>query len=65
MRGVTARSTTTPRPGAIDASAPAGRRGTLVPTLVLIMLAIMIVRDIVARRWTGTSAPPDVTARSR
>jgi hypothetical protein len=37
------------------------RRSTLVPTLVLIMLAIMIVRDIVIRRWTGPpGAPPNV-----
>jgi hypothetical protein len=37
------------------------RRSTLVPRLVLIMLAIMIVRDIVIRRWTGSpAAPPDV-----
>jgi hypothetical protein len=56
MRGLTGRA---PRDGTIQ------RRGTLVPTLVLLLLAIMIVRDIVVRRWTGTpTAPPDVT-RSR
>jgi hypothetical protein len=53
MRGMSDRA---PRNGTIQ------RRPTLVPTLVLILLAIMIVRDIVVRRWTGTpSAPPDVT----
>jgi hypothetical protein len=53
MRGLTARP---PQNGTIQ------RGGTLVPTLVLLLLAIMIVRDIVVRRWTGTpTAPPDVT----
>ena len=52
MRGLTPRA---------SRDAPHQRRGTLVPTLVLIMLAIMIVRDIVIRRWTGTPAPPEVT----
>jgi hypothetical protein len=53
MRGLTAR---TPPRGVIQ------RRRTLVPTLVLIMLAVMIVRDIVVRRWTGTpAARSDVT----
>ena len=56
MRGLTPRASW---------DAPLQRRGTLVPTLVLIMLAIMIIRDIVIRRWTGAAAPPDVTSRSR
>ncbi|MGJ4966485.1 hypothetical protein [Bradyrhizobium oligotrophicum] len=51
MRGVTAR----------DRLAPAKRR-TLLPTLVLILLGIMIVRDIVVRRWNSAPpAGPDVT----
>jgi hypothetical protein len=33
--------------------------------LVLIMLAIMIVRDLVVRRWGGTPSRQDVTTRSR
>ena len=50
MRGVTAR----------DGHAP--RRRTLLPTLLLILLGIMIVRDIVVRRWSGAPpAGPDVT----
>jgi hypothetical protein len=50
MRGVTAR----------DGHAP--RRRTLLPTLVLILLGIMIVRDIVVRRWSSAPpAGPDVT----
>ncbi len=47
----------------VTAAAPAApRRRTWLPTLLLILLAIMIVRDIVVRRWTGSpSAGPDVT----
>jgi len=56
MCGLTVRA---PRNGIVE------RRRTLVPSLVLILLAIMIVRDIVVRRWTGTAAPPDVSTRSR
>jgi hypothetical protein len=63
MRRLTPRHTTVTPAGAIN-PAPAERRGSLVASLVLVMLAIMIVRDIVVRRWTGTLAPPDVT-RSR
>ncbi|MGJ4948934.1 hypothetical protein [Bradyrhizobium sp. HKCCYLS20291] len=50
MRGVSARAAAEPR------------RRTWLPTLVLILLGIMIVRDIVIRRWN--SPPPggsDVT----
>ncbi|WP_316189288.1 hypothetical protein [Bradyrhizobium sp. SZCCHNS1054] len=61
MRGVTARTAKAQQPGAALA-VPARRRGTLVASLVLLLLAIMIVRDIVVRRWTGSpAAPPDVT----
>ena len=36
-----------------------------VTTLLLIMLAVMIVRDILVRRWgSAPSAPPNVTHRS-
>jgi hypothetical protein len=38
----------------------------LVTTLLMIALAVLIVRDIVARRFSGTAPPaPDVTDRSR
>jgi hypothetical protein len=37
----------------------------IVPTILLIMLSVMIVRDILVRRWGSTPpAPPDVTQRS-
>ena len=50
MRGVAAR----------DGRAP--RRRTMLPTIVLILLGIMIVRDIVVRRWSSSPpAGPDVT----
>jgi hypothetical protein len=64
MRGLTPHTRTTPTAGASDA-APARRHGTLIATLVLIMLAIMIVRDLVVRRWGGTPSRQDVTTRSR
>jgi hypothetical protein len=39
---------------------------SLVTTLLMIALAVLIVRDIVARRFSGTAPPaPDVTERSR
>jgi len=42
------------------------RARSLVTTLLMIGLAIMIVRDIVARRFGSIAAPaPDVTERSR
>jgi hypothetical protein len=42
------------------------RARSLVTTLVMIGLAIMIVRDIVARRFGAMAAhTPDVTQRSR
>jgi hypothetical protein len=38
---------------------------SLVTTLLMIALAVLIVRDIVARRLSGTARAPDVTERSR
>jgi hypothetical protein len=42
------------------------RLRSAVTTVLLIMLSVMIVRDILVRRW-GSAAPahPDVTQRSR
>lgn len=47
-----------------DAAPP--RLRSIVTTILLIMLSVMIVRDILVRRW-GSVAParPDVTQRSR
>jgi hypothetical protein len=47
----------------VMAGAPAApRRRTLLPTILLILLGIMIVRDIVVRRWSSAPpAGPDVT----
>ena len=42
-----------------------GRRRSVILTLVLIMLAIMIVRDLLVRRWSSAGAGGhDVTQRS-
>ena len=40
---------------------------SLITTLLMVGLAILIVRDIVARRWSSAPPPPalDVTERSR
>ena len=52
-------------------SPPRARRAqnlsrSLVTTLLMIALAVLIVRDLVARRFGGTALPaPDVTERSR
>ena len=38
----------------------------LITTIVLVMISIMIVRDILVRRWsTAPPSPSDVTERSR
>jgi hypothetical protein len=52
-----------------QASGPEARRGpqrrTLVTSLLLILLAVLIVRDILVRRWSAERAPPSgVTRRS-
>jgi hypothetical protein len=51
-----------PAPG--DAARPRFR--SLITTVLMVMLAVMIVRDIFARRWGGPTTPAsDVTQRSR
>ena len=44
----------------------ANPRGRTITTILVIMIAVMIVRDIFVRRW-GPATPPaaDVTQRSR
>ena len=42
------------------------RGRSVITTLLLIMIAVMIVRDIVVRRWSATTqVTSDVTQRSR
>jgi ascorbate-specific PTS system EIIC-type component UlaA len=42
------------------------RGHSVITTLLLIMIAVMIVRDILVRRWTTTTpVASDVTQRSR
>jgi hypothetical protein len=45
---------------------PSTRRArSIIPTILLVMLALMIVRDLLARRWSAERRPlPDVTRRS-
>ena len=51
-----------------QAGPPQPRRGrqprALVSSLLLILLAVMIVRDILVRRWNAERPPPGVTRRS-
>ena len=51
-------------PATGDATRPRFRG--IITTILLIMISVMIVRDILVRRWS-TAAPPasDVTERSR
>jgi hypothetical protein len=43
----------------------AWRVRSVIPTIVLIMLAVMIVRDLLVRRWSTTAqSRADVTQRS-
>ncbi len=45
---------------------PSDRRArSIVPTILLVMLALLIVRDILVRRWSAERHPlSDVTRRS-
>ncbi|UFX46594.1 hypothetical protein HAP47_0007915 [Bradyrhizobium sp. 41S5] len=48
---------------AIDGARPRWRG--LVTTVMLVLISVMIVRDILIRRWTGTPpSPPDTTQQS-
>jgi hypothetical protein len=41
-------------------------RVRIITTILVIMIAVMIVRDIFARRWgTAAPTPTDITERSR
>ncbi|WP_197082799.1 hypothetical protein [Bradyrhizobium sp. LTSP885] len=49
---------------ATDVARP--RLRSLVTTIVFVLISVMIVRDILIRRWAGTPpAPPDTTQQSR
>ena len=51
------------QPTTRDAANP---RGRTITTILVIMIAVMIVRDIFVRRWGAATPPPaDVTQRSR
>ena len=46
--------------------APRSRVNSIVTTVLLIMISIMIVRDILVRRWSAAASPTsDVTQQSR
>ena len=48
------------------ADAPRSRVRSLVTTILFIMISVMIVRDILVRRWSAAPPPAsDVTEQSR
>ena len=52
-------------PAASSGDARPRLRG-FITTVLLILISIMIVRDILVRRWSGSpSSPPDTTQQSR
>ncbi len=55
-------SSARPKPSRIEKSFPRG----IVTSILLVMLAVMIVRDILVRRWGSEKQPQsDVTQRAR
>jgi hypothetical protein len=55
-----------PESRAIPTDAARSRVRSMISTILLIMISVMIVRDILARRWSSTTPPrTDVTQRSR
>jgi hypothetical protein len=55
-----------PNNPAIPTEAARSRVRGLISTILFIMISIMIVRDILARRWSAATPPrTDVTQRSR
>jgi hypothetical protein len=55
-----------PKNPAVPTEAARSRVRSLISTILFIMISIMIVRDILARRWSAATPPrTDVTQRSR
>jgi hypothetical protein len=55
-----------PKNLATPSDATRSRVRSIISTVLLIMISVMIVRDILARRWSSTTPPrSDVTQRSR
>jgi hypothetical protein len=51
-------------PGPVDA--PRSRVRSLVTTILFVLISVMIVRDILVRRWSAAPPPSsDVTQQSR
>jgi predicted lysophospholipase L1 biosynthesis ABC-type transport system permease subunit len=47
-------------------AAARSRVRSIVPTILMILISVMIVRDILVRRWAAATPPvSDVTERSR
>ncbi len=48
---------------AVSRAAARPRFCSAVTTIMLILMTVMIVRDIIVRRWSSPPASPDVTRR--
>ena len=53
-------------PDSLPADAPRPRFRGLVTTILFVLISVMIVRDILVRRWSGPTPPAsDITRQSR
>jgi hypothetical protein len=52
-----------PKSRATARTAPCLRFRNTVTTVILVLMTVMIVRDILARRWGTPPSPPDLTQR--
>jgi hypothetical protein len=52
-----------PKHRAIARAVPRPRFRNTVTTIMLILMTVLIVRDILVRRWTSPPSAPDVTRR--
>jgi len=52
-----------PKYRAIARAAPRPRFRNMITTIMLVLMTVMIVRDILVRRWGSSPSAPDVTRR--
>jgi hypothetical protein len=52
-----------PKSRAIARAVPRPRFRNMITTIMLVLMTVMIVRDILVRRWGSSPASPDVTRR--
>ena len=52
-------------PDSLPADAPRPRFRGLVTTILFVLISVMIIRDILARRWSAAPPASDITEQSR